>query len=93
MLSIYMTVHLLITGRVQRVSFRQTARMVAERLEVKGWARNLPEGHVEMMVSGEPDNIEEFVRWCHQGPALAYVDMVRVTDHPDTAFSGFSILR
>ena len=65
--------HLRIEGRVQGVSFRQSTRDEADRLGVKGWVRNLPDGAVEAVLEGEPEAVEALVAWCHRGPRLAEV--------------------
>lgn len=71
-------VHLRIYGRVQGVFFRANMRSVAERLGVKGWVRNLPDGSVEAVLEGPRDKVEEVVRWASRGPPLARVDRVEV---------------
>ncbi len=70
--------HLRIYGRVQGVFFRANMRSVAERLGVKGWVRNVPDGSVEAVLEGPRDKVEEVIRWAHRGPPLARVDRVEV---------------
>lgn len=48
-------------GRVQGVGFRYTTRRIAEGFEVAGDVKNLPDGRVELVVEGEPDEIERFL--------------------------------
>ncbi len=48
----YLTVHLLIKGKVQGVFYRDTAKTTAKQLGVTGWVRNTPDGHVEALVTG-----------------------------------------
>jgi len=50
------------TGRVQGVGFRFTAVAIAERFEVTGFVRNLPDGRVELVAEGRPEVVEAFVR-------------------------------
>ena len=59
-----MTTHrqILYSGRVQGVGFRYTAKQIAAGYEVTGWVRNLPDGRVELQVSGEPDQLEAFLQ-------------------------------
>ena len=63
-----------VTGRVQGVFFRQSARDQAERLGLSGWVRNLPDGSVEALFEGERPLVEQAVAWCRQGPPRARVD-------------------
>ncbi|MGH7771885.1 MAG: acylphosphatase [Candidatus Binatia bacterium] len=71
-------VHLWIEGMVQGVFFRASTQEKATRLGLKGWVKNCPDGSVEVVAEGEKEKIDNFVRWCHQGPAHAHVHNVRV---------------
>lgn len=76
-MTIARTLH--IQGRAQGVGFRAAARAEARRLGLTGFARNEADGSVTIEVEGEPDSIETFVAWCHQGPSGAAVVKVEVT--------------
>lgn len=69
-------VHLIISGRVQGVFYRDSTRAKALELGVLGWVRNLPDGSVEAVAEAEPDILEQFLAWCHQGPRAARVDRI-----------------
>ncbi|BBL72276.1 acylphosphatase [Methylogaea oryzae] len=69
-----------IKGRVQGVSFRAAARAHAQSLGVGGYAKNLPGGEVEVLAEGEAAAVDAFVAWCHQGPGLASVQEVSLTE-------------
>ncbi len=64
-------------GRVQGVYFRHSARMEAERLGVRGIARNLADGSVEVVAQGEAAAVLSLYEWLKLGPAQARVDAVR----------------
>lgn len=49
------------TGRVQGVFFRATSREIAQRHGVAGYARNQPDGTVELEAEGPPDKVEAFL--------------------------------
>ena len=49
-------------GYVQGVGFRWTTKRIAQGYEVCGWVRNLPDGRVELQVSGEEEEVEAFLR-------------------------------
>jgi len=65
---------------VQGVCFRAETCDEAQKLGVKGWVRNLPDGKVESVAEGEDDAIEEFVKYCHKGPPGAYVRNVEISE-------------
>jgi acylphosphatase len=81
-----------VSGRVQGVSFRYATARVAQQLRVKGWVRNRPDGKVEAVFEGTKTDIESMIAWCHTGPPAASVDNVDVTwQAPTNDFSGFNI--
>lgn len=49
------------SGRVQGVGFRFSAESIAQRFAVTGYVRNLPDGRVELVAEGSPDQVESFV--------------------------------
>jgi acylphosphatase len=67
----------MISGKVQGVYFRQSARRRAEALAIRGFAANTPHGMVQVLAHGKPAAIEEFLAWLHRGPAGARVDGVQ----------------
>jgi len=82
--------HLLISGRVQGILFRRHARANALELGLTGWAKNLLDGKVEIVIEGEKENIEKFVQWTRKGPTLARVDNVEIAEEEYTGeFEGF----
>jgi len=70
--------HVRISGRVQGVFYRSTARDRAEQLGLTGWVRNTSDGKVEAMFEGEETAIRDMVAWCHKGPRSADVSDVMV---------------
>jgi acylphosphatase len=66
-----------VIGKVQGVYFRQSAREQAERLALRGFARNLSDGSVEVVAHGSSEAIESLLGWLHHGPAMARVAEVR----------------
>ena len=65
-----------ITGKVQGVGFRASTRHQALQLGLKGYAKNLADGSVEVMLEGDAQAIEEMLGWLAHGPSLARVDAV-----------------
>jgi len=70
--------HLIITGRVQGVGYRDALCDEAEARGVTGWVRNRRDGSVEALVQGAPDAVEATVAWARRGPGAARVADVRV---------------
>ena len=85
-------VQVLVSGRVQGVYFRMFTQNKAKHLGIKGCARNLPDGRVEIIAEADTGSIEKLIKWCHKGPATARVDQVEITElEPDQVFTSFEI--
>jgi acylphosphatase len=72
--------HVHVHGQVQGVFFRATARRRAESLGVAGFARNCPDGSVEIWAEGSPSAVESLIEFCRRGPRGAVVERVDVED-------------
>jgi acylphosphatase len=79
-----------VSGRVQGVFYRASTRQQAERLGVTGWARNLPDGSVEVLACGREQDVEALCQWLWQGPRLAEVADVRCEAAEYQSLSGFA---
>lgn len=66
-----------VSGRVQGVFFRASARREARRLGLTGFAHNEPDGSVLIEVQGGEEPLEEYLAWVHEGPASAIVEKVK----------------
>jgi acylphosphatase len=89
-----MTVHLLVSGRVQGVSYRAHTRRKAQQLGLVGWVRNLPDGRVEALATGPREGLLALVAWCHEGPEHARVTDVQAEwSDRDAPFPSFEIRR
>ena len=86
-------VQLRITGKVQGVFFRASTRQKALELGITGWVKNEADGSVLAVGQGEPTALQEWVDWCHRGPAHARVDQVREEVIPLSDFQQFEIKR
>jgi acylphosphatase len=75
-----------VTCRVQGVYFRQSTRAQAQRLALLGYARNMPDGSVEVLAHGVAEAVTELHGWLKRGPSGARVDGVLEIDlEPDAA--------
>ena len=70
------TVQIQCAGRVQGVFFRKYATEQAQALGLPGWVKNQMDGSVLIQVAGNHEQIEAFIRWCHQGSPLSVVEKV-----------------
>ncbi|HHI97894.1 MAG TPA: acylphosphatase [Thermodesulfatator atlanticus] len=75
-------VHVYISGKVQGVWFRAYTKEEADRLGVKGWVRNLPDGRVEAVFEGDEKAVDAMVAWCYEGSPMARVENVEVIEEP-----------
>ena len=75
-----MATRYLVRGRVQGVGFRWFVWRQAERLGLRGWARNLPDGTVEVVAEGSAASLARFAEALAQGPSAAQVDGVEKTE-------------
>ncbi len=83
--------HVLISGQVQGVYFRAAYRRLARQHGVAGWVRNLPDGRVEAVLEGPPDEVQHLVDWAHRGPAAAAVTGVAVREERPEGLGDFVI--
>jgi acylphosphatase len=72
-----------VSGRVQGVFYRGTAAQRARELGVRGYARNLPDGRVEVLACGDEEAVQTFVSWLWTGSTAAKVTAVEVADAPE----------
>ena len=70
--------HVYVSGRVQGVFFRSETEDLAQRLDVKGWVRNLSDGRVEALFEGEKERVEEAIEFCRRGPPGAFLQNVEI---------------
>ncbi len=78
-----------VTGRVQGVWFRGSTQDQARRLGVVGWAKNLPDGRVEVLMCGSQKSVATLEQWLHKGPPLARVKSVATKEVPMQHFDTF----
>lgn len=85
--------HGFVSGKVQGVSFRQSAQEQADSLELDGWVRNLNDGRVEVLVEGAEAAVREMEAWLARGPAEARVDGLALEEQPVQGVTGFVVRR
>ena len=83
----------LVSGKVQGVFFRASTREQARRLGLRGHARNLADGRVEVAAAGDDDAVEALAQWLQRGPPMAQVETVeRIATEESIVAREFSIL-
>ena len=71
-------IYCIISGKVQRVSYRAYIQNSATKLEIVGFVKNLPDDTVEIVAQGKPDILKEFVEYLHEGSLSAKIETMSV---------------
>lgn len=82
-------IHCFVSGKVQGVWYRASTKEKAESLGLTGWAKNLPDGRVEVFACGEEEKVAELYEWLKEGPRLANVAAVSYEEVAWIAHEGF----
>ena len=86
-------VHILVSGNVQGVFFRQALKVVAKKNNVSGWVRNLNDRRVEAVLEGDSKSINSVIEWTRIGPASSRVEDIEVINEEfKNEFSTFEVL-
>lgn len=84
---------LYISGKVQGVFFRASAKEVADQLGIRGIVRNEPDGSVCVEAEGDEMALARFIAWCKKGPPRAHVVTFVMEDATPRGYVGFKIDR
>ncbi|OGE87585.1 MAG: hypothetical protein A3J07_02605 [Candidatus Doudnabacteria bacterium RIFCSPLOWO2_02_FULL_49_13] len=84
-------VNLKIVGFVQGVNFRNEAKIMADRLGVCGFAQNGPDDSVLIEAEGDEARLQEFIKWCGNGPFGGEVDDVQIEESAPKGYHNFEI--
>jgi acylphosphatase len=87
------TISITITGKVQGVYFRQSAKEKAIGLGLTGQIKNLRDGSVHIIATGTQEQIKTFTDWCKKGPPRAEVAGAEIIELALQLFENFSIVR
>jgi len=82
-------IRVIVSGRVQGVSYRASTAKKAGQLGLVGWVRNLSNGDVEIEAEGA--QVDALLEWCKQGPPHARVDRVDVEELAPAGGDDFEI--
>jgi len=78
-------------GKVQGVYFRDSTKMVADQLGVKGWIRNESDGSIYIEAEGDDWILDNFLDWCEEGTERAEVQLVEKAESEMQRFQNFII--
>jgi acylphosphatase len=81
-----------VSGRVQGVGFRYFVQKRAAELSLKGWARNLADGRVEVYAVGPLKKLSDLAAALHAGPAFSDVRGVEEREEEVQEYSGFRVM-
>lgn len=77
-------------GRVQGVGYRAFCADIATRLNVEGYAKNLPDGRVEVVGESDEATLRQFVEQLREGPPMSRVEDVSYRwEDPTGEYRGF----
>jgi acylphosphatase len=85
--------NIVISGKVQRVSFRVSTKAVADQLGIKGIIKNLSDGSVYLEAEGSPYALDSFMDWCKEGPEHAVVENVVQSESELKNYRNFEVLK
>lgn len=85
-------VHVIVSGKVQGVSYRYYTQKNAAINSISGWVKNNTDKTVEAVFQGSIEDVREMINWCWEGSPASSVDGVKVENlESDSNFSGFEI--
>jgi len=83
-------VYIIISGYVQGVLFRYNTKKIAEKLNLKGFVRNLASRDLEIVAEGSEEAIKELIEFCKKGPEGAEVRDIKIEyEEVKNEFDGF----
>ena len=86
-------VHILVSGKVQGVFFRQALKVIAKKNNVVGWVRNLTDKRVEAILEGDNKSVNLVIEWAKIGRANSHVDNIEINNEEfKNEFSTFEVL-
>jgi acylphosphatase len=82
---------LIVSGKVQGVSYRASTKAVADQLGIRGYVINRPDGTVYIEAEGKPFTLDIFLDWCKEGPENAKVESIDQSESALKDFHNFEI--
>ena len=82
-------IEITVSGRVQGVGFRNSAKHQARYLGIKGFVENIMDGTVYIEAEGDGASLAEFVKWCRKGSTFSEVEGIQVIEGTLKYFGSF----
>lgn len=86
------TIRLIISGKVQGVFYRRGTKEKADALGITGTVRNLDDGRVEVIATGNETALQQLKYWCREGPPRAVVHQLFEEKMRTETFGSFKIV-
>jgi acylphosphatase len=87
------TIRIIVKGRVQGVFYRQSTHEKAREFGITGTVQNNPDDSVEIIATGEEEQLGKMKEWCKLGPPRAKVNSIKSGEIPLKEFEEFTIVR
>ena len=85
-------IHLLVTGKVQGVYYRESTQKKARAYQLTGWVKNRDDGRVELKAFGAKDAVDQLLAFCRKGPILARVQSLDMRECLSEEHDGFVVM-
>jgi acylphosphatase len=83
---------IIVSGEVQGVGYRYYTQMKAIQFGITGWVRNLHEGGVEILASGEKPDLNLFIEEIRRGNPFSTVNHIEIHETEKTEiYKSFAI--
>jgi len=86
------SVRIYITGTVQGIFFRAFIKEHAERLDIKGFTRNLEDKRIEVFLEGDSEQVNKMIELCKKGPKHSQIKKVDIKPEKFQSFKVFKVL-
>ncbi|MBS3078454.1 acylphosphatase [Candidatus Pacearchaeota archaeon] len=86
------SIRLYISGLVQGIFFRSFVKENAEKLNIKGFVRNLEDGRVEVFIEGNFEDVVKMVELCKKGPKHSEIKKVEEKSERFQDLNSFKVL-
>ena len=84
-------IHIIASGKVQGVFFRDSTRRKANELAISGYIKNISNGNVEVVAQGNEEKLNELIKFIKNNPGYSKVKDVKITYKELEKFDGFGI--